>query len=98
MRASSTPLLSPQTSRPGHDGGRYLVEIFNNDHTPVDMVLAVLMEATSCDLGEAQMEVWEAEHFGKAAVHFAGENKCHQVAAVIESVGVQTEVRREWDD
>jgi ATP-dependent Clp protease adaptor protein ClpS len=75
-----------------------MVVIFNNDHTPVDMVILALMRATSCGRHEAEMETWEAENFGKAPVHFAAKEECEQAAAIISSIGVKTEVSPEWSD
>lgn len=98
MKGASTPLLAPQPIETDNDRGRYMVEIFNNDHTPFDTVVAILMEATGCDVEEAAMEAWEAHTFGQTPVHFAGEQKCLRVASVISSVGVRSEVRKEWDD
>ena len=98
VRNSTTPLLSPleQTSPAIND--RFKVLIFDNDYTPVESVIRILMESTGCDVEEAYIEVWEAQEFGKAPVHFAGEPACHAVAAIIGSIGVKTEVTKEWDD
>lgn len=57
----------------------------------------MLMLATGCGFDEAYCEMWEAHTFGKAPVHFASENECRQAAETISSIGVKTEVRREWD-
>lgn len=78
--------------------GRYMTLIFNNDITPMDEVIAVLMVATGCDFEEAAIETWEAHHFGKAAVHFADKEECSTVATIVGSIGVETEVKREWED
>lgn len=98
MRNASTPLLTPlQQELPAiHD--RYKVSIFDNDVTPFDTVVRILMESTGCDVGEAYIETWEAHHYGQAPVHFAGEPACHAVAAIIATVGVKTEVSKEWND
>lgn len=98
MRSSTTPLISPLGQEVPTVGGRFMVLIFNNDHTDYETVIRVLMEATGCDVQEASIETWEAHHYGKASVHFAGEAACYAVAAIINSVGVQTEVQREWND
>lgn len=78
--------------------GRFMVVIFNNDTNSVDEVVAVLMQATGCTLEEASIETWEAHHYGRAPVHFAGREKCQEVAGVISRIGVKTEVRPEWID
>lgn len=75
-----------------------MVVIFNDDHIMFDDVIAILMRSTGCGVGEAYMEAWEAHHFGKAPVHFAGRDDCEIVASMIGSIGVRTQVRREWED
>ncbi len=77
---------------------RYRTVIFNNDHTPMDTVIYVLMLATDCDAEEAAIEMWEAHHFGQANVHFASQTECTQAAKVIERAGIRTEVLPEWND
>ena len=64
----------------------------------MDEVVRILIEATGCDFEEAFMETWEAHHFGQAPVHFAGEAVCHGVATIISTIGVKTEVTKEWND
>jgi ATP-dependent Clp protease adaptor protein ClpS len=77
--------------------GRWMVVIYNNDFTPMDDVIAILMRSTGCGSQEAYIETWEAHTFGKAAVHFSSQSECEIVAAMIASIGVRTQVRREWD-
>lgn len=78
--------------------GRYQTLIFNNDHTAMDLVLITVMAATECSVEEAEIETWEAHHFGKAAVHFASKAECERVAQVISAIGVKTAVEPEWQD
>jgi ATP-dependent Clp protease adapter protein ClpS len=94
----SQTLIQPQIDNPGTGSGRWMVVIYNNDHTPMELVVLALIRATACTLQEAEMETWEAHHFGKAPVHFAAKQDCEKAAAVIESIGVKTEVTPEWDD
>ena len=68
----SQTILEPEVQNPGTKSGRWMVVIFNNDHTSMDDVVSVLMQATGCDEQEAYIEMWEAHTFGKAPVHFAG--------------------------
>lgn len=98
MSQHASPLLTPLEQQIPSVHGRYKVVIFNNDVTPMDEVVRVLMESTGCDVQEAYIEMWEAHHFGQADVHFAGEPACHAVAAIIKTVGVMTEVTKEWND
>ena len=72
--------------------------IYNNDYTRYDEVIAILMKSTGCGLQEASIEVWEAHTFGKAPVHFSSRTECEIIATMISSIGVQTQVRREWED
>jgi hypothetical protein len=94
----SQTLDKPKIEGPDTGTGRWMVVIFNNDHTPQDLVVLALMRATACGRREAEMEMWEAEKFGKAPVHFAAKDECDQAAAVISSIGVKTEVSPEWPD
>ena len=75
-----------------------MVVIFNNEINSFDEVILALIQATGCDLEEAEIEAWEAHHYGKAPVHFADKEACLDAAAVISSIGVKTEVSPEWQD
>ena len=75
-----------------------MVTIFNNDTNSVDEVIFILMHATGCNRQEAEIETWEAHHFGKAPVHFSSKTECNQVAELISSIGVKTEVEPEWSE
>ena len=79
-------------------GKRWMVTIFNNETNSMEEVVDILMQATGCDLEEASIEMWEAHHFGKAPVHFADRLTCLEVASVISTIGVKTEVEPEWQD
>ena len=95
----SNPVIEPQiTDHSSTADDRWMVVIFNNDHNSFEDVILILMLATGCDIQEAKMETWEADHYGKAPVHFASQKECKRVAKIIEEVGVRTEVRPEWDD
>ncbi len=94
-----TEQILPQVldGKPGY-GGRFMALIYNNDHTPFDAVIIAIIEATGCSFEEAHMETWEAHHYGKAAIHFGGQECCAAVASIVSRIGVKTEVRPEWDD
>ena len=94
----SQTILEPEVQGPETGSGRWMVVIYNNDHTSMDEVIEVLMQATACDMQEAYIEMWEAHTFGKAPVHFAGKQECVDAAAIINTVGVKTEVAPEWND
>lgn len=94
----SRTVLEPEVLDKGLSEGRWRVVIYNNDTTPVDDVLAVLLQSTGCTLQEAMVEVWEAETYGQASVHFAKRDECEIVATMISSIGVRTQVRPEWDE
>lgn len=92
------PELLPELIETSPKTGRYMAVIYNNDHTPYHAVISVLIAATKCDYQEAEIETWEAHTYGQAAVHFATEAECRAAAKTIASIGVKTEVRKEWDD
>ncbi len=94
----SQPLLEPIFSEQYGNQGRWMVVMFNNDTNSMDEVIEILMEATRCDETEAYIEMWEAHTFGKASVHFATREECDTVAATISSVGIKTEVTKEWPE
>lgn len=75
-----------------------MVVMYNNDTNTMDQVVEILMRATGCGIDEAQIETWEAHTFGKAPVHFSSQNECEIVASMIASIGVKTQIRREWED
>lgn len=91
-------LADPRIDGPETGTGRWMVVIFNNDYTPIDVVILAVMRATGCCQREAEIETWEAERFGKASVHFAGKQECDLAASIISSIGVKTEVSPEWTD
>lgn len=76
-------------------GGGFVVTVYNNDYNTYDEVMMILMAATQCDAEEAYMETWEIDHLGKSRVHFADEEECHRVAAIISQIGIQVEVSSE---
>ncbi len=78
--------------------GRYAAIIFNNESNSFEEVIEIIMLATSCAVEEARIETWEAHTYGQAPVHFATEAECMRVAATISSIGVRTEVRKEWEN
>jgi ATP-dependent Clp protease adapter protein ClpS len=82
---------SPETSE-----GRWMAVIFNNDTNSMEEVIEALMRATGCDLEEASIEAWEADHYGKAPVHFASHEKCQEVCNCLGRIGLKTEVTQEW--
>lgn len=75
-----------------------MVMIYNNDHNTFDEVIEVLIVATGCDYEEAAIEAWEAHHFGRAPVHFSTQPECEDVASTIASIGLRTEVCKEWNE
>jgi ATP-dependent Clp protease adapter protein ClpS len=94
----SQTVLLPELFNQETKSGGWMVLIFNDDHTPMEDVIEILMRATGCDMQEAYIEMWEAHTFGKASVHFAGKSECDEAASVISSIGVQTEVTLEWPE
>lgn len=95
---TTSPQLTPLEQVVPGLADRHKVIIFNNDVTPYDLVVQVLIDATGCSIDEAMIETWEAHHFGKAEVHFAGEPACLAVAEFIKTFGIRAEVAKEWND
>ena len=92
----SRTILQPVIIESETGSGRWQVVIFNNDYTAYNAVIEILMRATGCGFEEAAIETWEAQTFGKASVHFSSRNECEIVAVMISTIGVKTEVSREW--
>lgn len=90
------PLVAPGIIRDIQRTGEYVVVIHDNDTNSIDEVIAVLIHATECDLQEASLETWEADTFGTAKVHFSTQSECTHVARIISTVGIKTEVRKEF--
>lgn len=93
---STTPELQQPGAQVGT--GRYMAVIFNNDHTPFDVVIRAIQAATRCDQTEASIEAWEAHHYGKAPIHFASESECVFAQTIMLAAGVKTTVELEWND
>lgn len=91
------PVLEPDVRDTSGGSGRWQVVIFDNDVTPLDLVIDILIRATGCGLREASIETWEAQEYGKAPVHFAAKEECDSIATIISSIGVKTEVSQEWE-
>jgi ATP-dependent Clp protease adaptor protein ClpS len=94
----SQTFVKPEVLDPRLGTGRWTVMIYNNESTSFDDVITILMRSTGCGMQEAFFETWEAHHYGKAPVHFSTQNECEIVAAMIATIGVRTQVRREWDE
>ncbi len=94
----SRPFVLPELIENPIATGRWMVVIYNDEVTPFDEVIAILMQSTGCGMQEAYFETWEAHHYGMAPVHFSSQTECEVVAAMIASIGVRTQVRREWDE
>lgn len=77
--------------------GRFMAIIYNNDRNSFEEVMETVAYATCCTMEEAYFETWEAHMYGKAPVHFSTQEVCC-VASIMSNIGVQTEVRPEWDD
>ena len=95
--ASISPGVGRKTVASPH-AERYVTVIHDNDTNTIEEVIAILVFATGCSVEEAVIESWEADQFGKANVHYADEAECRGVAAIVSTIGVVTDVRKEWDD
>jgi ATP-dependent Clp protease adaptor protein ClpS len=94
----SGTFVQPELIDSGIGAGRWMVVIYNNDHNNFEQVIEILMRATGCGAEEAYIETWEAHTYGRALVHFANKTECELVAAMIASIGVRTQIRREWEE
>lgn len=94
----SKTFVEPQVIDSGIGAGRWGVLIFNNPVNSFNEVIEILMRSTGCGTQEAYIETWEAHTYGKALVHFASQTECEVVAAMIATIGVRTEIRREWEE
>jgi ATP-dependent Clp protease adapter protein ClpS len=98
MNAMGHGLVLPEIVETPKGTGRWMVVMYNNDTTPFEDVVAIVMRSTGCGANEAYIETWEAHYFGKAPCHFAERTECEVIASMISSIGVRTQVRREWED
>ncbi|MBX3110751.1 MAG: ATP-dependent Clp protease adaptor ClpS [Fimbriimonadaceae bacterium] len=85
------PINIPECLTPGTSD--HVLVIFNNDVTPIDIVVHALMLATQCGPQEAIEETMEAHEKGSAVVHAGSQEVCETAARTMESVGVRTLVR-----
>jgi FlaG/FlaF family flagellin (archaellin) len=91
------PVLDPEITD-GKHSSRWMVTIFDNDVTPVDLVMLTIISATNCSVDEAEIEVWEAQAYGKASIHFDSQSICERIANTMLSIGVKATVDPEWTD
>ncbi|MER3414364.1 MAG: hypothetical protein C4340_07210 [Armatimonadota bacterium] len=80
---------------PGYRG-RYMTVVLGEPDVTLDKLSRMICFATGCSAEEAYIEAWEAEHLGRAEVYFSNQENCCAVASILSSIGVQTEVRPEW--
>lgn len=78
--------------------GRYALVIYDNDHTARDLVVCLLMLHTACSFEEAEIETWEAEQYGKAAVHFGTQAECQEIGDHFSDAGIKITVEPEWSE
>jgi len=97
MMAMANGLVLPEIVETPTGTGRWMVVLYNNDVTAFEDVVAILMRSTGCSANEAYIETWEAHHYGKAPCHFSDKTECEVIASMISSIGVKTQVRREWE-
>jgi protocatechuate 3,4-dioxygenase beta subunit len=77
---------------------RWMTVIFDNDTVPRELVVLTILAQTGCTVEEAEIEVWEAEKYGKAPIHFADKEFCTKLAAEFSRIKVKAEVHPEWAD
>lgn len=79
-------------TRGGHG---WIVTVYDNDKNTMEQVIEVLMDATGCDLDEAEMETWEVHFLGRSTVHHGGREECGRAAEVIRRIGIRVTVTEE---
>jgi ATP-dependent Clp protease adaptor protein ClpS len=98
MGSVLTEVQSTNLSLGGESNGdRWKAVIFNNETNSVEEVVYALILATKCEVEEAYVETWEAETYGKAPVHFASYEECAKVCRSLSTIGLKTELAKEWD-
>lgn len=70
----------------------YRVLIYNDDHTPIDLVVKQIVKATACSTLKATKITLEAHHKGRAVCYRGSKGKCQQVARVLREIRLQCEV------
>ena len=91
-------LKQPEKSLEPCLDGRWITIIYNNDTTPMLVVVHTIKVLTGCDQQEAEIETWEAHHFGKASVHFSTKDECTRIAEGFARINVQASVHQEWGE
>ncbi|HEX9998046.1 MAG TPA: ATP-dependent Clp protease adaptor ClpS [Abditibacterium sp.] len=76
----------PDTS----DGFRVI--LYDDDHTPVDLVVEQLVKATGYTLEKAARITSEVEIKGRAVCFNGSREQCHKVARVLREIRLQCEV------
>lgn len=93
----SQVVLEPDVESLGAGSARWMLVLYNNDFNTFDEVISILIEATGCDIEEAEIEAWEAHAYGKAPVHFASKEECLSAEKILQSIGLRTMVQPEWE-
>ena len=88
----SDVLTIPEPADPTQSGDGFRVILYNDDHTPIDLVVEQLVKATSCTTRRAAEITIEAHHKGRAVCYKGARDKCHQVARVLREIRLQCEV------
>jgi hypothetical protein len=71
--------------------------VLGSPDVPLDELSRMICFATGCTAEEAFIEAWEAENLGRSEVYFSNQENCCAVASILSTIGVQTEVRPEWE-
>lgn len=85
-------LTIPEIAGPQKSGDGFRVILYNDDHTPIDVVVKQLIKATKCTLLKATKITLEAHHKGRAVCFRGAREKCHEVAGVLREIRLQCEV------
>ncbi|RYG68165.1 ATP-dependent Clp protease adaptor ClpS, partial [bacterium] len=73
----SDVLVIPELDGPDASSDGYRVILYNDDHTPVDLVILQVMKATQCTSEKAVQIILEVEQKGRAVCYRGDRGKCH---------------------
>lgn len=68
------------------------VILYDDDWHTFDEVINQVIKATNCDYDKAQQITWQVHNAGKAVAYAGDMPGCLRVSAVLEEIGLHTEI------
>jgi ATP-dependent Clp protease adapter protein ClpS len=68
------------------------VILYDDDWHTFDEVINQVIKATNCDYDKAQQITWQVHNAGKAVAYAGDMPECLRVSAVLEEIGLHTEI------